>query len=629
MTIEYKDSKRIVALSTDIVQTPTYSDDFSGTDGWADQGSGVGVNTTTDRLEFSSWTDNTTNNSSTLDLGSALSDTKWTIRFKLQWTGFSNTTDWTAPAIGMFSASSATAGNSAQDMLFYWGIANGATKASYISSADNTTISGTDTNLSYAWVLDTTYYFQLQRDGSSFTTTIWTGSYNGTEVASGTNTIDGTNTGLRYFGAKSPVTNRGGSFTGWLDDLQIWNGILATSLTSKPTDVQDNSILVEKDTARRYWFTPQTADTEQAFSFTTTDTVNALWGNRIYGMKLLSGHSGLNKYIKKIKTHHPTNPTGSRLTTGTLYHVILDSSGTEIARSAGVSASSVSNNSWAETTLSTPVKLLENYTVGATISTGSGSSYLGTAVNNNGSSPTNTTRYYKDESGSVSTSTSETILMVFDSDPATGLSIPSTWNMQPTYQTDFSSSTGWTTVGSNVTITGGELSASSANAATDNRVYRALGFTLNDNFIARWEHTPKGVSSNSVFFPIMNFTAGTGNLSTSTNQDRVYLFTDSSSQTLYLRGQDGTTAGTNSNSQALTTDTKYYLELVKNGTSGTVYVRTGSHSGTLVNTLTATIASGITGLTHVQSGAMSGGNSGTGSYIVDNLQIYNGVTSIN
>ena len=194
-------------------------------------------------------------------------------------------------------------------------------------------------------------------------------------------------------------------------------------------NIQDNSLFVEKDTAKRYWFTPQTVDTEEAFSFTTTDTVNALWGNRIYGMKLLSGHSGLNKYIKKIKTYHPTNPTGSRLTTGTLYHVILDSSGTEIARSAGVSASSVSNNTWAETTLSTPVKLLENYTVGVTISTGSGSSYLGTAVNNNSSSPTNTTRYYKDESGTVGLSTSETMLMVFDSDPATGISIPSIWQV--------------------------------------------------------------------------------------------------------------------------------------------------------------------------------------------------------
>ena len=224
--------------------SPTYSDDFSGTDDWADQGSGVGVNTTTDRLEFSSWTDNTTNNSSTLDLGSALSDTKWVIRFKLHWTGFSNTSDWTAPAIGMFSASSATAGNSNQDMLFYWSIANGATKRAYLSSADNSTISGTDHNLNLSWVTGTTYYVQLQRDGSNFSATVWTGSYEGTEVASGTDTIGGTVSGLQYFGVKSPVTNRGGSFSGWLDDLQIWNNQTAgaeddldiTSFTANETN---------------------------------------------------------------------------------------------------------------------------------------------------------------------------------------------------------------------------------------------------------------------------------------------------------------------------------------------------------------------------------------------------------
>ena len=222
----------------------------------------------------------------------------------------------------------------------------------------------------------------------------------------------------------------------WTDFTSVDNSFklyLATD-GSKPTNVQYNSLLIEKDTANRYWFTPQTVDTEEAFSFTTTDTVGALWGNRIYGMKLLSGHSGLNKYIKKAKTYHPTNPTGSRLTTGTLYHVILDSSGTEIARSAGVSASSVSNNSWAETTFSSPVKLLENYTVGMTISTGSGSSYLGIGINNNSSSPTNTTRYYKDQSGSASTATTETVLMVFDSDPATGLSIPATWTNPKDFQ---------------------------------------------------------------------------------------------------------------------------------------------------------------------------------------------------
>ena len=259
MTIEYKDSKRIVASSDDTVETPTYSDDFSGTDDWADQGSGVGVNTTTDRLEFDSWTDNSTNNSSTLDLGSALSDTAWVIRFKLQWTGFSNTTDWTAPAIGMFSADSSTGGNSAQDMLFYWSIANGSEKRVYLSSADNSTISGTDHNLNLSWKLNTTYYVELVRDGSNFSATVWTGKFGGSIVASGTDTIGGTVSGLQYFGAKSPVTNRGGSFSGWLDNLKIWNGV--TSVTDRPTNVQDNSLLVEKDTGDRYWFDAESART--------------------------------------------------------------------------------------------------------------------------------------------------------------------------------------------------------------------------------------------------------------------------------------------------------------------------------------------------------------------------------
>jgi hypothetical protein len=35
-----------------------------------------------------------------------------------------------------------------------------------------------------------------------------------------------------------------------------------TETQSKPTDVQDNSILVEKDTAKRYWFSPESTDAE-------------------------------------------------------------------------------------------------------------------------------------------------------------------------------------------------------------------------------------------------------------------------------------------------------------------------------------------------------------------------------
>jgi hypothetical protein len=221
--------------------SPTYSDDFD-TDDWVDQGSGVGVNTSTERLELNSWTDDGTNNSSTLDLGSALSDTKWVIRFKFHFSAYSNTSDTTGVTFGMWANPSSTGGSSAEDSLFLWTLANAGTKITYISSNDNQAIGGTDTNLSYAWVTGTTYYVQLQRNGSSFSATIWTGSYDGTEVASETNSINGTNTGLRYFGVKSFMANRGGSWTGWLDDLQIWNNqVVGSNITV--SSMSDNTFL--------------------------------------------------------------------------------------------------------------------------------------------------------------------------------------------------------------------------------------------------------------------------------------------------------------------------------------------------------------------------------------------------
>jgi hypothetical protein len=368
MTINYKDSKRIVALSTDFTTPIVWQNMTDGQTASGNVLSKSGANWTADATSTATFSSS--------------------VGAKVEFTVSANTSD-------SFCGFDISTNTDSYDMDYALYCGGGGTINIYANGSQVTSTSETySTSDTLAVNMDSSGTVTFLKNGSVF--------YTSTTTASGTYRVN------------AVIYTSGVSLT-------------ANYITDKPTDVQDNSILVEKDTANRYWFTPNTVDTEQAFSFTTTDTVNALWGNRIYGMKLLSGHSGLNKYIKKIKTYHPTNPTGSRLTTGTLYHVILNSSGIEIARSAGVSASSVSNNSWAETTLSTPVKLEENYTVGVTISTGSGSSYLGTAVNNNGSSPTNTTRYYKDESGTVGLSTSETMLMVFDSDPATGVSIPSTW----------------------------------------------------------------------------------------------------------------------------------------------------------------------------------------------------------
>ena len=396
------------------------------------------------------------------------------------------------------------------------------------------------------------------------------------------------------------------------------------------SNVQDNSLFIDKVNANRYWFTPQTVDTEQAFSFTTTDTVNALWGNRIYGMKLLSGHSGLNKYIKKIKTYHPTNPTGSRLTTGTLYHVILDSSGTEIARSAGVSASSVSNNSWAETTLSSPVKLLENYTVGVTISTGSGSSYLGTAVNNNGSSPTNTTRYYKDESGNVGLSTSETMLMIFDSDPTTGISIPATWTMQPTLEYDLSTSAGWTTTGSNCSVNTSGQYLEGSSSTNDDRATKALGLTLSDTkFVVRQKMELTTVTTGGNGQLYFGYTDKDNSTTVLGNRDAIGITIRTGADFLqsYALNQAWQSSATLSTTPTATT---YYLEIIRDSaTSHTINLYSDSDYSVLIETKTNTISSSINGLEYITIGGWDNSASGVITARFSDIQIYNGVNTVN
>jgi len=190
----------------------------------------------------------------------------------------------------------------------------------------------------------------------------------------------------------------------------------------------------------------------------------------------------------------------------------------------------------------------------------------------------------------------------------------------------------WTAIGTGsngtISITDGELLLDTVVGNSDTRVYKALGFTLADDWTARWEQTMKGTTDNNVYMQVMNFTAGNANLNAGTNQDTINMITDSGNQTIFIRSKDGTTAGNQQGSQALTTDTKYYMEFVKDGTGLTLKIRTGSHSGTLVNTITTTCSSGITGLTHIQTGGATGTNSGAASYSFDNIEIYNGVTSI-
>ena len=595
MTIEYKDSKRIVALSNDILDTVDYENTSAVSLGTGDSGTSI-------------------------DLTGSTLDNSWTLRFKVTMTSLGTGSS----LLFMVQNSTTTTVSTARDGIglrqtdsanFYdfEGCDNVAGNAGQYDHRFTTT-PATDTK-----------YVQIKRiSATSAKIEFYDSTY--TTVSESSGNIEIANiTGLRYF----VISNNGSALT--VDDIDFWNGIV----TNKPTNVQDNSLLVEKDTARRYWFTPQTVDTEEAFSFTTTDTVNALWGNRILGMKLLSGHSGLNKYIKKIKTYHPTNPTGSRLTTGTLYHVILDSSGTEIARSAGVSALSVSNNSWAETTLSTPVKLEENYTVGMTISTGDANTYLGTGVNNNSSSPTNTTRYYKDESGTESTSTSETMLMVFDSDPATGLSIPATWTMQPTFEDDFSSDN-FTQTGTEIDVSGGELVWDAQPDGTTTGGYIDFGENLSDTaWVCRFKvqvNNYSGAVTTATNFFIQLQSITTVDSTTSRDSMGIHLRLKSGNTDWRVEAVDGSVAGGGAGNliDGSATIETIYVQMYRDG--NTIYAEWYDNADyTGIPTNTANHSSGTPANLRYFAVYRRSDTTTTGvsNGIIDDLKIYNGVTSIN
>ena len=126
-------------------------------------------------------------------------------------------------------------------------------------------------------------YVTITRTSATvYTVDVRTGSHSGTVVENfgGNQTCD-SQTGLRYIKFSNNATqDEGGVQQGTIDDVEFYNGV--SSLTNKPTNVQDNSILVEKDTGRRYWRTPYSSGTGKIDDLTTDKgwtTSNGISGN--------------------------------------------------------------------------------------------------------------------------------------------------------------------------------------------------------------------------------------------------------------------------------------------------------------------------------------------------------------
>jgi hypothetical protein len=241
--VNYLDSRRIMGASTDIVSTPAYNPDFSSNTGWSESDSSKNtVNTSLGRIDFDLRRD-TTVDSMAYDLGYALSDTAWTVRFKIHIDNVTNADGSAMRAfIGMSDGNHTQHHAVAQDSIGF-SIKHGssASERLWLSSWSNN--ASTESNqVQLGNLLNDARngydsFIEIKRTSSSTAqvSVSSTDAYDGDIASNSITGISGV-TGLRYFVIKNTDTSLSTTTNqtdGWIDDLVIYNG----ETTNKPAQL--------------------------------------------------------------------------------------------------------------------------------------------------------------------------------------------------------------------------------------------------------------------------------------------------------------------------------------------------------------------------------------------------------
>jgi hypothetical protein len=404
------------------------------------------------------------------------------------------------------------------------------------------------------------------------------------------------------------------------------------------TDVQDNSILVEKDTGKRYWFDEAGADTTT--SNTNVNDIahfeNGTSANGVIGEQITSGNALIGKEITSLSFWLYKLNSGSS-GSETFTFGIWNSSGVLQKEYGSVTRGQISQGSaYGDATKHTKTDsdghiLQENDIIG---------------IRTN-SAPSGWTVEVTQRDSDVY-SNGQRAIFVQGSTPATSAKdigfevvsrIPATWTYPPTYETDFSSSTGWTTSNSSkvdIDTSANELQIKE-NGGSLAQMYYDLGSNVSaTKWVLRCRILVNGsASSDEVLFKFeLN---DTSNASANTNSDALgfYVYTDRNNtwSRIYQVCKDSTTSvqGTSASPAYygnISNSTYYYITLTRSSaTDFEVKIRTGSHSGTVLGTLTqSSIPSGLTGLRYITAQTYPQGQGQTMD--ISDLEFYNGVTSI-
>ena len=698
MTIEYKDSKRITGLSSDVVQTTSFDFNFSSTPtGWTELDSNkMGI--TGGQFHAKSISDNS-NDTVYVPVGDLGDD--WIIRMKAQTVGFNNISSGGLLYIGLVESGDETdtwidtnnlgifigerygdGSNLGGRVVEGGSIISGGTtwgsSSTYIDMADN----------------GSTVYLELKLVGGyssgTFSATTYTDEtystvYSGGNNGANTNSItvgnaspSNTSSDLTYLVFKNPTDGSTGSTSNYVefnfDDLKIYK---ESSLTSKPTDVQDNSILVEKDTARRYWFdeAPVVTDdltTDKGWVSNTSDWTYNATGDYIDFATIRRSTTAQQIYIDvqdsdylgsgnnlsdsawtanfKVKTG--TSASGNAMIYLGFSNNLADSGTTQqsatmkmnMSSSEGSLSLSVSRGNFE--TSSSPVR--ENADIYSSGNIPYSTDFYMTMIR---SGDVFTLKAYSDSARTTQVGVTATVTVTGisslryikafnDSEQnqsytSTGVRLydmeitngADTWTMQPTKEDNFNS---WVTSNSaKFVYNSGNNNIDILNSNAYDNIYYDLGSVSDTKWLCKFKVTLTTAGSQSLGLCYFYVGSTTGDANES-NDGLGFYFYDNANNTTALADNgnrpDQTTVTANLGISPSTTT--YYAEMKRTSATGfTVTLYSDSSYSTSLGTATLTISSGITGLQYfkIMGYTTSGGLVGT----LDDFKFYNGVSSIN
>ena len=397
-------------------------------------------------------------------------------------------------------------------------------------------------------------------------------------------------------------------------------------------------MFVIKDTARRYWRTG-------AVSGSDTDTKQELYNDDSgigsftggWGARFNSGHALVGQEIRSIKVKMRCASPNTVNMTARLYG---STKATLRATSTAVSSSGLTS-SYVDKTFVFPSGSRGVVQAGDHIMIVSD-----TAVASSGGwncqikSGAGTNTHFTTWQDQTNAFTEQTTRELWYDPIVSGTFTPATWTMTPTFEDDFSSDA-WVDQDTEQQVTGGSLAydpkRDNTNDASSYDLQIALGSGLNASDSA-WvlqyvqNHTSVYTSGNGnrLWFGISDKPSSTAQ--NGTHQFiGLYQNFDFTSKYGAIGVDGGALPQSNTATVVPATGTDYYTRITRvSSTSMRVQIWTGGYDQTVFYDETLTIASTLVDLRYIWIGnfmSSAGGNSITGT--IDNLEFYNGVTSIN